>query len=95
LSLSESIGPDIGSRVKVVVIWMFTAEATDAGTTGFTNSVEVRSNPGYLEALEKRGVPLARASEAAQRALSAHNAEETPLFATDIEHKTVAARWAR
>jgi hypothetical protein len=95
VSLSESIGPDIGSRVKVVVIWMFTADVIDAGTTRFTNSVEVRSNPGYLEALKKRGVPFATASEAAQHALSAHNAEETPLFAGDIEHKALAERWDR
>jgi hypothetical protein len=61
----------------------------------FTNSVEVRSNPGYLEALKKRGVPFATASEAAQHALSAHNAEETPLFAGDIEHKALAERWDR
>ena len=95
VSLSESIGPDIGSRIKVVVIWMFTADVIDAGTTRFTNSVEVRSNPGYLEALKKRGVPFATASEAAQHALSAHNAEETPLFAGDIEHKALAERWDR
>ena len=94
-SLSESIGPDIGSRIKVVVIWMFIADVIDAGTTRFTNSVEVRSNPGYLEALKKRGVPFATASEAAQHALSAHNAEETPLFAGDIEHKALAERWDR
>jgi hypothetical protein len=92
-SLSDSIGPDIGSSVKVVVIWMFVADVIDSGTTGFTNSVEVRSAPGYLEALEKRGVPFAKASEAAQQALRAHNAEETPLFARDIEHKALAKRW--
>lgn len=95
VSLSESIGPDIGSRIKVVVIWMFTADVIDAGTTRFTNTVEVRSNPGYLEALKKRGVPFATASESAQHALSAHNAEETPLFAWDIEHKALGERWDR
>lgn len=78
VSQSDSIGPDIGSRVKIVVIWAFTAAAIDAATTKFTNSVEVRSTPAYIEALEARGVPLAKASEAAQQALSAHNAEETP-----------------
>jgi hypothetical protein len=92
-SLSDSIGPEIGSGVKVVVIWMFVADEIDSGTTQFTNSVEVRSAPGYLGALEKRGVPFARASEAAQQALRAHNAEETPLFAKDIEHKALANRW--
>lgn len=93
VSLSDSIGPDIGSRIKIVVIWSFTADAIDADTTRFTNSVEVRSTPGYLEALEKRGVPFAKASEGAQQALTAHNAEETPLFANDIERKALAKRW--
>ena len=91
-SLSDSIGPDIGSGVKVVVIWEFIVDEIDSGTTKFTNRVEVRSAPGYLEALEKRGVPFTKASEAAQRALRAHNAEETPLFARDIEHKARAER---
>jgi hypothetical protein len=92
-SLSESIGPNIGSGVKVVVTWMFVADEIDSGTTRLTNSVEVRSAPGYLEALQKRSVPFAKASEAAQQALRAHNAEETPLFAKDIEHKALAKRW--
>lgn len=93
VSLSDSIGPDIGSCVKIVVIWSFSAEAIDTDTTKFVNRVEVRTAPGYLEALEKRGVPFAEASEFAQRALAAHNAEETPLFAKDIEHKALARRW--
>jgi hypothetical protein len=93
VALSDSIGLDIGSRAKVVVIWMFIADVIDAGTTRFTNSVEVRPTPGYLEALEKRGVPFAKASESAQQPLSAHNAAETPLFARDIEHKALARRW--
>jgi nicotinamidase-related amidase len=42
---------------------------------------------------QKRGVPFAKASEAAQQALRAHNAEETTLFAKDIEHKALARRW--
>ncbi len=93
VSLSDSIGPDIGSRTKVGVIWSFTAEAIDAETTRFTNSVEGRSTPDYLGALERRGVPFAKASEGAQQALTAHNLEETPLFAIDIERKALTKRW--
>ena len=93
VSLSDSIGPEIAGRAKVAVIWSFSAEAVDANTTKFTNSVEVLTVPGYLETLEKRGIPFSKASELAQLALSAHNAEETPLFAKDIEHKALARRW--
>jgi len=93
VSKSDSIGQDINSRTKIVVIWAFTAEAVDASTTKFTNSVEVRSADEYLEGLENRGAPFAKASEAVQKAVSAHNAEETPLFAKDIERKALAERW--
>src|ERR1700739_1276789 len=93
VSHSDSLGPDIVSRTTVIVIWAFTADAVDSGTTKFTNVFEVWTAPGYREELDKRGVPFATASEAAQRALSAHNAEETPLFAKDIESKALAYRW--
>lgn len=60
----------------------------------FVNSVEVRSTPDYLQVLQKRGVPLAKASEYAQQAPTAHNIEEAPLLAKDIERKATAGRWA-
>jgi hypothetical protein len=93
VSTSESIGPDINSRTKVIVIWSFTAEAIDAHSTKFTNTVETRSTPEYLEVLKTRGVPFSKACEVVQAAVSAHNAEETPLFAKDIERKAKAKRW--
>jgi hypothetical protein len=93
VSLSDSFGPDINSRTKVTVIWEFAIEPIDASTSRFSNTVEVREAPGYREALEKRGVPFAKACEAAQQAVAAHNAEETPLFAKDIERKAAAHRW--
>lgn len=93
VSLSDSIGPDIHSRTKVFVIWEIAVEPIDAMTTRFSNTVEVREAPGYREVLEARGVPFAKASAAAQQALSAHNAEETPLFARDIERRAAARRW--
>ena len=93
VSLSESIGPEIGSKVKINVIWSFSVEAVDERTTRFTNTVEVRSAPGYLEALASRGVPVDKAAAGAQQALKAHNEEETPLFAEDIGRKAAAGRW--
>ena len=93
VSQSDSIGPDINARVKLVVIWTMKAEALDADTTKFVNSVEVRSTPDYAKVLETRGVSFAQTGELAQQALSTHNAEETPLFAGDIERKARAGRW--
>ena len=79
VSTSDSIGPEITSHTKVAVIWEFTTEPIDANTTKFTNSVEVRAVPEYLGVLEKRGVPLSKASELVQTAVHAHNEEETPV----------------
>jgi hypothetical protein len=94
VSRSDSIGPDINARVNLAVIWTMKIEALDADTTKFVNSVEVRSTPDYAKALETRGVSFRQAGELAQQALSAHDAEETPLFAGDIERKARADRWA-
>jgi hypothetical protein len=95
VSTSDSIGPDINGHTKVIVIWSFTAERIYTNSTKFTNSVEVHSTPEYLQILEERGIPFTKASEAVQVAVSAHNAEETLLFAKDIERKAVARRWAQ
>lgn len=93
ISLSDSIGPSVDGRVKVVVIWEFQVAASSDTSTKLINRVEVRTADGYLEALAKRGVSFAQASQVAQGALSAHNAEETPLFAKDIERKAKQGRW--
>lgn len=93
VSLSDSIGPSVEGRVQVAVIWEFQVAASSDGRTKFINRVEVQTAAGYLEALAKRGVSLAQASQVAQGALSAHNAEETPLFAKDIARKVRQGRW--
>ena len=93
VSLSDSIGPDIGSKTKIRVIWSFAVEAADAQSCKFTNTVEVRSTPEYFEALEKRGVSFEQASAGTQQITKAHNEEETPLFAKNIESKATARHW--
>jgi hypothetical protein len=93
VSTSDSIGPEITSHTKIAVIWEFTTEPIDANTTKFVNSVEVRTVPEYLEALEKRDISLSKVSEIVQKSVFAHNEEETPLFAKDIERKAQAKRW--
>lgn len=93
VSESDSIGPSIDAHAKVRVVWEFWAEAIDDEHTKFINRTEAHVLPGYLEALEKRGIPFEKASQAAEAAMSAHNAEETPLFAKDIERKALVKRW--
>jgi hypothetical protein len=93
ISLSQSIGPDIGSVVPVTVVWVLSSAAVDTTTTRFINSVEVHATAAYIEDLKNQGVALDTARAAAQRALNAHNAEETPLFAKDIEQKALSRLW--
>lgn len=93
ISMSDSIGPSIDSYTKVIVVWEFQVEALDNNTAKFTNRVEVRSTDAYLEMLTKRGVSFAQASQSSQAAVAAHNAEETPLFAKDIERKAKQGQW--
>lgn len=94
VSESDSIGPSIDAHAKVRVVWEFWAEAISNEHTKFINRTEAHVLPGYLEALEKRGIPFEKASQAAEAAMTAHNAEETPLFARDIERKASAGRWS-
>jgi len=93
VSQTDSIGPAIGDRTKVIVVWEFFAEAIDAETTKFTNRTESHMAPGYLDALEKRGVSLEKARAWGSQVMNSHNAEETPLFAKDIERKARAGLW--
>ena len=58
VSMSDSIGLAIDKRTKVIVVWDLSVQALDAKTTRFTNHIEVRITPDYLEMLEKRGVTL-------------------------------------
>lgn len=93
VSVSDSIGPTIDDRTKVIVVWEFLVEAVDTTTTRFTNRIELHVAPGYLDALKKRGVTLEQARAFAGKAISLHNAEEAPLYAKDIERKAIAGRW--
>ncbi|MFC3653340.1 hypothetical protein ACFONN_17415 [Dyella humi] len=94
VSMSDSIGPAIDERTKVIVVWDLSVQALDAKTTRFTNHIEVRITPDYLEMLEKRGITLEQARVVARKALNAHNAEEAPLYANNIERKAIAERWS-
>ena len=77
------------------MIWEFFVEPIDATTTKFTNHVEVKAVAGYEEVLHRQGVTLEQARQRAQSVLAPHNAEETLLFAKDIERKALQGCWSR
>ncbi|WP_260596673.1 hypothetical protein [Sphingomonas endolithica] len=93
LSLSETFGPSIDERGTADVIWEFYLDRIDDKTTRFTNYVRSSATAGWEEALSREGVTLDQAQNQAQKVISAHNEEETPLFAKDIERKAKQGRW--
>ena len=64
----------------------------DAERCELTNHVIGKTTPEYWEFLGKEGIPFELAKKAQDVASSAHNAQETPLFAKSIEKKALAKR---
>ena len=93
LSWSDTFGPAITDRGNINVLWEFWIEAIDAQTTRFTNRIQAQAVPGWEDGLVKAGINLEQAQRQLASVISAHNAEETPLFAIDIEKKARAGRW--
>lgn len=95
VSISDTFGPTVQDRGQVHVTWEFFVEPLDANKATFVNHVEVRFMPGYEEALRRDGITLEQAQAASLERLRAHNAEETPLFAKNVERKALAGHWSR
>jgi hypothetical protein len=93
ISLSDTFGPDIAARGQVGVRWEFSVEPIGATKAKFINHVEVKAVSGFEDALRRQGVTLEQGQQRAQSVLAPHNAEETLLFAKDIERKALAGRW--
>ena len=94
VSLSDTFGPTIDDRGTADVLWEFWLEPIDAQTTRFTNHVLSKATPGWEKDLAKAGLSLQQAQQQSAIVIGAHNAEETPLFAIDIERKARAGRWS-
>ena len=93
ISVSEAFGPGVDDRGQLGVLWEFSIEAVDDTTTTFTNHVQVSAVAGFEESLRQQGATLEQVQQRTAAALVPHNAEETPLFAKDIERKALAGRW--
>jgi hypothetical protein len=53
-----------------------------------------KTTPEYWESLGKEGIPFELAKNAQDVASSAHNAQETPMFARSIEKRALAKQAA-
>lgn len=80
-------------RSKYGVVWEVSVVAESPTACTFTNQVRVYATPHLLGLLRSHAVPLEQAAAAAQRIVEEHNAEETPLFAGNIEAKALAGLW--
>jgi hypothetical protein len=73
-------------------LWELSVKPIDAESCELTNHVIGSTTPELLKALAKRGVPLEMAKASRGNATTAHNAQETPLFAKSIEKKALEAK---
>ena len=94
VSLSDTFGLGIFDQGRSDVTWESFVEALEDGRTRFTNRVLSRAVEGWEEAFERQGLTLEQVRGRSATAISAHNAEATPLFAKDIERKARERRWA-
>jgi len=90
LSKSDLLTPSGWTTTNV--LWELSVRAIDAQTCELTNHVIGSTTPELLKALGKRGVPLEMAKASRGNATTAHNAQETPLFALSIEKKALEAK---
>jgi hypothetical protein len=89
---SESVFTFVGIRTKSGVVWELSVKPLDAERCELTNHVIGKTTPEYWASLGKEGIPFELARKAQDVASSAHNAQETPLFAKSIEMNALAKR---
>jgi hypothetical protein len=78
-------------RSKMRLAWDTTVKLLSASSCEFTNSLLVFETDALLAFFENGGAPPEQVRDALQRALDAHNEEETPNFAKSIEMRTLRA----
>ena len=89
VSLSDLF--DQQQRAKIQLAWDMTVKPLSESSCEFTNSISVFGTDEFLTFVEKSNAPPEQIKETVQRALDAHNAEETPNFAKSIERKALSA----
>jgi hypothetical protein len=83
VSISDVMGKN--GRTQVKVEWTLSAVKIDGQTTEYSNHVEATATDEFLAFIAEHGISFEKAAAARQAASSAHNEQETPLFAASIE----------
>ena len=78
-------------RSKMRLAWDMTVKPLSESSCEFTNSIFLFETDALLAFFENGGAPPEQVRDALQRALDAHNEEETPNFAKSIEMRTLRA----
>ncbi len=81
-------------RTKIEVIWTVKVEKTSDSSCEFSNRVTAGETQPFAEMLGAHKITDARPISAEmQKNAEAHNREETPNFAANIERKALAGVW--
>jgi hypothetical protein len=79
-----------GERAALQMIWDMTVKPLSENSCEFTDTITLFESPDLLAFAEKSGVTPAHMKEDVQQVINAHNAEETPNFAKNIEKKVLS-----
>jgi len=93
ISLSDMFAQQ--ERTKVLLTWDMSVKPLSESSCEFTNSISVFGTDEFLAFVETSDVPPEQVKDTVQRALDAHNAEETPNFAKSIEKKASIEQLAK
>ncbi|MDR6845713.1 hypothetical protein [Flavobacterium granuli] len=91
-SISDSFSPS--GKTKLGIIWELKVEKRTDSSCEFINQVKVLMTDEFSSLLKAAGITdLNPVKAIMEQNLSAHNQEETPLFAKDIESKALSGIW--
>ncbi|SHG31694.1 hypothetical protein [Flavobacterium defluvii] len=92
ISNSDSFSPF--GRTKLGIIWEIKVEKHTDKNSQFTNIVKVLMTDEFSSLLKTAGIlDLTPVKTSMTQNVTAHNQEETPLFAKDIEIKALSGVW--
>ncbi|HEX4164531.1 MAG TPA: hypothetical protein VHZ55_03585 [Bryobacteraceae bacterium] len=76
-------------RTKIGLIWGLSVKRLDDNTCEFTNLVRSSATPEFLEFLHRQGIPFEIFRSGRKPISAAHNRQESPWFAKNIERYVV------
>lgn len=91
-SVSDSLSP--AGRTSLGITWELKIKKISESSCEFSNHVIISLTNHFLDLLKKSNITdLEPIRNGMNHNLKAHNEEETPLFAKDIEAKALAGIW--